>query len=48
DCPDCEDSRALSLSFIYKSFTSSASFWESSIQIQSTNVLSFGTLHKWP
>ncbi|GJU80445.1 reverse transcriptase domain-containing protein [Tanacetum coccineum] len=30
DFPDCEDSRACS---IYKSFTSSASFWESSIQI---------------
>nr|GEY89467.1 reverse transcriptase domain-containing protein [Tanacetum cinerariifolium]GEZ11119.1 reverse transcriptase domain-containing protein [Tanacetum cinerariifolium] len=31
-----------------RSFTSSASFWESSIQILSTNVLSFGTLNKWP
>ncbi|GJZ08394.1 hypothetical protein Tco_0542677 [Tanacetum coccineum] len=30
DFPDCEDSRACS---IHKSFTSSASFWESSIQI---------------
>ncbi|GKA78506.1 hypothetical protein Tco_0785043 [Tanacetum coccineum] len=30
DCPDCEDSLACS---IHKSFTSSASFWESSIQI---------------
>ncbi|GKA82286.1 reverse transcriptase domain-containing protein [Tanacetum coccineum] len=30
DFPDCEDSRARS---IHKSFTSSASFWESSIQI---------------
>ncbi|GKD41263.1 hypothetical protein Tco_1261470 [Tanacetum coccineum] len=30
DCPDCDDSRARS---IHKSFTSSASFWESSIQI---------------
>ncbi|GKB54254.1 hypothetical protein Tco_0905007 [Tanacetum coccineum] len=30
DSPDCEDSRACS---IHKSFTSSASFWESSIQI---------------
>ncbi|GJU18982.1 hypothetical protein Tco_1146948 [Tanacetum coccineum] len=30
DFPDCEDSRARS---IYKSFTSSASFWKSSIQI---------------
>nr|GEW44411.1 reverse transcriptase domain-containing protein [Tanacetum cinerariifolium] len=35
-------------SFIHKSFSSSASFWESSIQILSTNVLSFGTPHKWP
>ncbi|GJW27246.1 hypothetical protein Tco_0353522 [Tanacetum coccineum] len=30
DFPDCEDSRACS---IHMSFTSSASFWESSIQI---------------
>ncbi|GJZ10448.1 hypothetical protein Tco_0545207 [Tanacetum coccineum] len=30
DFPDCEDSRASS---IHMSFTSSASFWESSIQI---------------
>ncbi|GJV58888.1 hypothetical protein Tco_1464988, partial [Tanacetum coccineum] len=30
DFPDCEDSRARS---IHMSFTSSASFWESSIQI---------------
>ncbi|GJZ76853.1 hypothetical protein Tco_0641525, partial [Tanacetum coccineum] len=30
DFPDCDDSRACS---IHKSFTSSASVWESSIQI---------------
>nr|GEU37833.1 reverse transcriptase domain-containing protein [Tanacetum cinerariifolium] len=34
DYPDCEVSRFV----IHKSFTSSASFWESSIQILSTNV----------
>ncbi|GKD97253.1 hypothetical protein Tco_1381150, partial [Tanacetum coccineum] len=36
DFPDCEDSRARVLAvlpFIHKSFTSSASFWESNIQI---------------
>ncbi|GJU13829.1 reverse transcriptase domain-containing protein [Tanacetum coccineum] len=32
DFPDCEDSRALSF-VLHKSFTSSASFWESNIQI---------------
>ncbi|GJY09940.1 hypothetical protein Tco_0378125, partial [Tanacetum coccineum] len=31
DFPDCEDSRARS--FALQSFTSSASFWESDIQI---------------
>ncbi|GJY23940.1 hypothetical protein Tco_0397598 [Tanacetum coccineum] len=31
DCPDCEDYRALSFVFFQQSFTSSASFWESSI-----------------
>nr|GEV95577.1 reverse transcriptase domain-containing protein [Tanacetum cinerariifolium] len=36
------------LSFIHKSFTSSASFWESNIQILSSNVLSFGIPNKWP
>ncbi|GKF09646.1 hypothetical protein Tco_0043870, partial [Tanacetum coccineum] len=38
---DCSDSEALmleGLSFDHKSFTSSASFWESDIQILSTNV----------
>nr|GEW23538.1 reverse transcriptase domain-containing protein [Tanacetum cinerariifolium] len=49
DCPDCEASHVLKfLSFIHKSFTSSASFRESCIQILSTNVLSFGTPNKWP
>ncbi|GJU66212.1 reverse transcriptase domain-containing protein [Tanacetum coccineum] len=42
DFPDCEDSRARS---IHKSFTSSASFWESSIQSYRLIFLSFGSLH---
>ncbi|GKA66761.1 reverse transcriptase domain-containing protein [Tanacetum coccineum] len=33
DYPDSEDSRARVLPFTHKSFTSSASFWESNIQI---------------
>ncbi|GKD16474.1 hypothetical protein Tco_1205632, partial [Tanacetum coccineum] len=46
DFPDCEDSRARS---IHKSFTSSASYpQEFHMLAVSTNVLSFGTLHKRP
>ncbi|GJT20197.1 hypothetical protein Tco_0878903 [Tanacetum coccineum] len=38
DCPNSEALMLAVLSFDHKSFTSSASFWESDIQILSTNV----------